>query len=175
MPQGLFTPPPTAGNATIRATAGSLSTTASVNFSGIPLAAPTNLTATAVSASQINLRWTDSVNGENGFVVESSADGVNFTALTTTAANASGFNVNGLNTSATYYFRVRSLNASGTGLPTGVVSATTQLTPIAWWKLDETSGVTAADATGNHYDATTRNGPTWTAGNVWQRPELRRQ
>ena len=35
--------------------------------------------------------------------------------------------------------------------------------PIAHWKLDETSGITAADAVGGH-DGTLINGPTWTSG-----------
>ena len=37
---------------------------------GTPPAAPANLTATAVSSSQINLTWTDSDNTEQGFKIE---------------------------------------------------------------------------------------------------------
>jgi len=34
----------------------------------------------------------------------------------------------------------------------------------AWWKLDETSGTTAADASGNGNVGTLKNGPTWVKG-----------
>jgi Concanavalin A-like lectin/glucanases superfamily len=35
---------------------------------------------------------------------------------------------------------------------------------VGWWKLDETSGTSAADATGNGNTGTLTNGPTWTTG-----------
>lgn len=42
-------------------------------------AAPTDLTATAVSSSRIELRWTDNATTETGFKLERSLDGVTFT------------------------------------------------------------------------------------------------
>ena len=44
-------------------------------------AAPSNLAATAVSSSQINLTWTDNATNEGGFKLERSTDGVNFTQI----------------------------------------------------------------------------------------------
>ena len=44
-------------------------------------AAPTNLSATAVSSSQINLAWTDNASNESGFRIERSADGATFTEI----------------------------------------------------------------------------------------------
>jgi hypothetical protein len=46
----------------------------------------------------------------------------------------------------------------------GTVSITVYPFPRAWWKLDETSGTTAADSSGNSYNGTTSGGPTWVAG-----------
>ena len=37
---------------------------------------------------------------------------------------------------------------------------------IAYWKLDENSGATTADSSGNGHTGTLTNGPTWTAGQV---------
>jgi hypothetical protein len=37
---------------------------------------------------------------------------------------------------------------------------------VGWWKLDETSGTTAADSSGNGYDGTLMNGGTWVAGQL---------
>src|SRR5207249_4087842 len=87
-----------------------------------------------------------------------------FTALPMTASNATGYSVTGLAANTTYFFRVRSHNTNGSGLASAVASAATQLLPLAWWKLDESSGTAAADATGNGHYAITRNGPTWTTG-----------
>src|SRR5437867_9500112 len=41
-----------------------------------------------------------------------------------------------------------------------------QGTPTAYWKLDETSGTTAADSSGNNHPATLVNGPTFTTGKI---------
>ena len=38
--------------------------------------------------------------------------------------------------------------------------------PIAWWKLDEGSGSTTADSTGNGYTGTLVSSPTWVANTV---------
>jgi hypothetical protein len=37
---------------------------------------------------------------------------------------------------------------------------------VGWWKLDETAGDTAADATGNGHTGTLIAGPTWAAGHI---------
>ncbi|MDQ7054057.1 MAG: fibronectin type III domain-containing protein [candidate division KSB1 bacterium] len=41
-----------------------------------PPAAPSNLTATAVSTSQIDLSWTDNSNNEDGFKIERKDHGI---------------------------------------------------------------------------------------------------
>lgn len=40
------------------------------------------------------------------------------------------------------------------------------LTPDAWWKLDETSGTTAADSSGNGITGTLVNNPLWVSGKI---------
>ena len=49
----------------------------------VPPVAPSNLTATAASRSQINLSWKDNSNNEQGFKIERSTDNVNFTQIAT--------------------------------------------------------------------------------------------
>ena len=57
-----------------------------------PPSAPTTLAANAASTTQINLTWTDTSSNETGFKVERSPDGSTWTQITTTAANATGYN-----------------------------------------------------------------------------------
>jgi titin len=94
-------------------------------------AAPSNLLASAVSSSQINLTWTDNATDETGFIVERSADGVNgWTSVGTPAANATSFNnTTGLSASTQYFYRVRATNGVGPSTNSNTASATTQAAP----------------------------------------------
>jgi hypothetical protein len=38
--------------------------------------------------------------------------------------------------------------------------------PVGWWKLDENTGLSAADGSGNGNNGTLTNGPVWTAGRM---------
>ena len=95
----------------------------------VPPAAPTSLTATTASSSQINLSWTDNANNENGFRVEQSTDGTNFTQIATLGSNAVSFTVTGLSASTTYFYRVASFNGAGNSAFSNTASATTSATP----------------------------------------------
>ncbi len=50
--------------------------------------APTNLAAFVISALQINLSWTDASTNEDGFKVERSLDGINFSQIAQVSSNA---------------------------------------------------------------------------------------
>src|SRR5215217_1240739 len=104
-----------------------------VKGTGAPVApaAPTNLAATTVSSSQINLSWTDNANNENGFKVEQSTDGTMFAQIATVGSNAISFSVTGLSASTTYFYRVVSFNAAGNSSFSNTASATTSAAPPA--------------------------------------------
>ncbi len=87
--------------------------------------APTGLTASPVSSSQINLTWTDNANNETAFKVERSSDGVNFTYLAAVAANVTTHSFTGLTPATLYTFRVRATNAAGDSENTNLATATT--------------------------------------------------
>ncbi|MFN7138617.1 MAG: putative Ig domain-containing protein, partial [Limisphaerales bacterium] len=76
-------------------------------------AAPSALTATAVSDVQINLSWTDNSSNEDGFRIFRSTDGTTFTAITTVGANVKTFSNTGLSGNRTYWYRVTSYNSAG--------------------------------------------------------------
>jgi fibronectin type 3 domain-containing protein len=98
--------------------------TASTTSPSLP-AAPSGLTVTAASASQVQLAWTDNANNETGFQVERSTDGVNFTLVTTVAAGVTSFSNTGLSGGTRYYYRVRAVNSTGASAYSNVASVTT--------------------------------------------------
>jgi len=86
-----------------------------------PPNAPTALTATPVSQTQINLAWTDNSTDETGFKIESSTG----TLITTTAANATSYSHTGLTCNTTYNYTIKATNANGDSSSIAA-SATTQ-------------------------------------------------
>jgi FtsP/CotA-like multicopper oxidase with cupredoxin domain len=77
-------------------------------------AAPTNLTATAVTSDQIDLSWTDKSDDEDWFAIERSLDGSSFSQIgTTVVPNVESFSDTGLDASTTYYYRVAAENNDG--------------------------------------------------------------
>ena len=89
-------------------------------------AAPSGLSATAISRNQINLAWTDNSSNETGFQIERSRAGGAFSLIATTAANATAYsNTSGLTPNKTYSYRVRAINAAGSSAYSNTASATT--------------------------------------------------
>ena len=87
---------------------------------------PSNLTATAVSSSQINLSWKDTSNNETGFKIKRKT-GVNgiYTTIATLGANATSYSNTGLTAGMTYYYDVWAYNSYGESAYSDEVSAIT--------------------------------------------------
>ncbi len=96
-----------------------------------PPNAPSNLLASAVSASQINLSWTDNSSDESGFKIErcQGAGCTSFVQIATVAAGVTGYGDPSLASSTTYTYRVRAWNASGDSAYSNTAQATTQPAP----------------------------------------------
>jgi len=71
------------------------------------------LTATAVSSSEINLFWDDNYNNEDGFAIQRSTDGISFTEIATVAPNATTYPDTGLSEGTLYYYLIRVYNITG--------------------------------------------------------------
>ncbi len=90
-----------------------------------PPAAPDSLTATGVSATSVQLSWSDKSDNESGFEVEGSATGGQFSLLGTTAADAKQYLATGLTPQTGYSFRVRAVGSDGKSAYSNTASATT--------------------------------------------------
>jgi hypothetical protein len=94
---------------------------------GIP--SPTNLNATAVSRTQINLTWQDNSSDESDFHIERSPNGsTSWTEIGTVGVNVTSYSSTGLSCGTPYYYRVRA-HRDGDGQYsdyTNVANATTQ-------------------------------------------------
>jgi predicted phage tail protein len=90
-------------------------------------AAPSNLTATTVSTSQINLSWTDNANNEDGFKIErcQGSSCTNFAQIAQVGANVTTFNNTGLARNTRYRYRVRAFNAVGNSAYSNIATART--------------------------------------------------
>ena len=90
-------------------------------------AAPSGLTATSVSTSQINLVWTDNSTNEAGFRVErcTGAGCTAFLSVATLGANVTSFSNMGLAAGTLYRYRVVAHNAGG-GAASNIAEATTR-------------------------------------------------
>ena len=112
----------------------SYSGTASATTHATIPSAPSSLSATAASASKINLTWTDNADNETGFKIErrlsTEADNA-FSQVGTASENATSYSDTGLSASTGYTYRVRAYNAAGNSGYSGKASATTSDTPPA--------------------------------------------
>jgi hypothetical protein len=92
---------------------------------GDPPAAPSGLSATAISSTQINLAWTDNSGDESFFRVQRSGDGADFLDIATADADVTAYSDTGLAAMTTYWYRVLATNDNGDSAPSNVANATT--------------------------------------------------
>jgi titin len=103
----------------------SAASSASATTPDVVPTSPSGLSATTISATQINLSWSDNASNESGFLIERSTDGINFTQIGTVGAGVTTYTDSGLAAATTYYYRVRATNSAGNSAYSNIASATT--------------------------------------------------
>jgi hypothetical protein len=129
--------------------------------------APTNLVATAVSPSLINLTWNDNASDETGFLIERRSGGGNYVTVASVGANATGYSNTGLAAGTTYTYRLAATNANGFSAWSAEASATTSGTadPYDTWAqsynlVQDETGDDDGDGTSNFLEYALRGNPT---------------
>jgi len=137
-----------------------------------PPTAPTGLSATATSSTQINLSWsaaTDNV-AVAGYRVERCQGSLCSNFAEVAQPSGTSYSDIGRTASTSYSYRVRAVDAAGNLSPySGTATATTQApTPnlLAAYAFNEGSGTSAVDASGSGLTGTLTNGVTWGIGHA---------
>jgi len=92
--------------------------------------APTDLLASTVDASTLQLSWTEHSANETGYLVERSfSSGAGFSQIAVLTTNTTSYTDNGLTDGTEYFYRVRAYNDNGSSAYSNESSATTLFTP----------------------------------------------
>ena len=130
-----------------------------------PPAAPSNLTATVISNSQINLAWTDNASNESGYKVERKlTSAVTYTLIATLGPNTTSYASTGLAADKNYSYRVYAYNNGGSSAYSNVATATTLPNPPV-----APSGLAASAASFNQIDLSWTDNATNEAGFIIER------
>ncbi len=150
-------------------------TTSSPTSVTLVLATPTGPVISAVAAGGLSssgavITWmTDEPSDSQVDYGPTTAYG-NSTTLDTTLLTAHAQTLSGLTAGTLCHYRVKSKDAAGTLSVSADATFTTLAAPpaasgpIGYWKLDDGSGTTALDASGNGFNGTLLNGPAWIPG-----------
>ena len=98
----------------------------------VPIA-PTNLTGSVISTSQVNLSWTDNATNEDGYKIERKSGSGTYAVVGSMGVNLTTFSDLGLTPNTTYTYRVYANNSAGNSLQySNEVTVTTQDNIPSW-------------------------------------------
>jgi hypothetical protein len=92
-------------------------------------AAPSNLSASALSTTQIRFQWTDNSSDETGFRILRKIGPSGAYTTINLAANSTSYTDSNLTPGTQYFYKTHAFNAVGSSASTAEISVTTQSTP----------------------------------------------
>ncbi|MCX7043981.1 MAG: M6 family metalloprotease domain-containing protein [Candidatus Sumerlaeota bacterium] len=134
---------------------------------------PSPLNGASNVAPDKQLSW-DAGYGASAHQVYFGMDRAAVTNATTASAEYKGqrttktYNPGMLGFGVSYYWRIDEITTGGV-INKGEIWAFQTAAPMGYWKLDDGSGTTAADSSGNNHPGTLKNGPTWAASGKFGR------
>ncbi len=136
-----------------------------------PLGVPVNPSAVAASSREIDLTWSGTSPNADGYRIERSSDGANFSPIGATGPKVTTFHDMRLMPATTYWYRVYAINSSGRSDMTAPIQAATKPAAVTdglvgWWTFDEGSGNFAGDLSANHDEGHIAGEVTWLGGHV---------
>jgi hypothetical protein len=134
--------------------------------SPIPPLTPTDLNATVISTTQVNLTWVDKSTNETGFKLERKTPNSQYAVIATLGVNATSFSDVGLTSGATYTYRVYSYNEAGNS-PSYSNEVTVTLIGLATLTTTDIQNITATDATTGGNITNDGGGTISSRGVVW--------
>ncbi len=119
-----------------------------------------------IMSNAVTITWTTNEPADSQFDYGTTTAYGSSTTLSPALLVSHAQTLGGLMPATLYHYRVRSRDAAGNLAVSGDFTFTTlpPSGPIAYWALDEGSGATAADSSGNGNVGSLVNGPVWTAG-----------
>ncbi|GBG08563.1 hypothetical protein PAT3040_03150 [Paenibacillus agaridevorans] len=139
---------------------------------GTVTAAPTDVTAATADHRSINISWpaVTGATGYNVYISDSLAENAVYTKVNSQVITGTTYASLGLKPITAYHYKVTAVNAIGESDMSAIASATTDGMPVAgllsWYKLDETTGALAADASGSGKHGTMNGGTAWATGTI---------
>ncbi|MFZ4620326.1 MAG: T9SS type A sorting domain-containing protein [Bacteroidota bacterium] len=95
-------------------------------------AAPTTLSLSVISSTQINLTWTDNASTEENFLIERSPDGSAWTQIASVNPNSTAYSDASVTSGTSYYYRVRSSNTFGNSSYSNTANSTTPVGSVKY-------------------------------------------
>ncbi|OVE73444.1 hypothetical protein BVX93_01675 [bacterium B13(2017)] len=84
------------------------------SYNNANIIVPSNLQASLISPTQVNLVWQDNSDNETGFKIERMiGSGIDYEEIATVSANSTSYQDNGLLLGNKYFYRIRAFNTAG--------------------------------------------------------------
>lgn len=87
------------------------------------------VTNEVLGTSSLTVNWGDNATNETNYVLERSANGTDFTVISTLGANTTTYNDSGLTPNTPYFYRVKAVNSTESSVYNTVTSITTPAIP----------------------------------------------